>query len=67
MYGLCVDQWSEDYVLFLLETIENPLLEDEEERVPDAFLNMILAFNQHFPGVCVCVHACVRVGILTHA
>ena len=45
-------------MLFLLETIENPLLEDEEERVPDAFLNMILAFNQHFPGMCVCAHTC---------
>ena len=49
------DQWSEEYVLFLLDCIESPPEEDDEEQVPDAFLNMILSFNQHFRGVCVCV------------
>ena len=50
VYCLSVDQWSEEYVLFLLDCIENPPEEDEEEQVADAFLNMILSFNQHFKG-----------------
>ena len=37
-------------MLFLLDCIENPPEEDEEEQVADAFLNMILSFNQHFKG-----------------
>ena len=40
--------------MFLLDCIERPPEEDEEEQVPDAFLNMILSFNQHFKGVCIC-------------
>ena len=44
------DQWDEEYVLFLLDCIESPSEEDVEEQVPDAFLNMILSFNQHFTG-----------------
>ena len=46
-----LDQWSDEYVRFLLETVEDPPMEDEEEQIPDAFLNMILSFNQHFPGM----------------
>lgn len=38
-----------NYVLFLLDTIENPPPDDLEEQLPDAFLNMVLSFNQHFP------------------
>ena len=38
-----------NYVMFLLDSIENPPSEDYEDQVPDAFLNMVLAFNQHFP------------------
>ena len=49
-----IDQWDEEYVLFLLDCIESPPEEDEEEQVPDAFLNMILSFNQHFKGVYTC-------------
>ena len=37
-------------MLFLLDSIESPPEEDVEEQVPDAFLNMILSFNQHFTG-----------------
>ena len=37
-------------MLFLLDCIESPPEEDVEEQVPDAFLNMILSFNQHFTG-----------------
>ena len=50
LISMVTDQWSEEYVLFLLDTIENPPDEDEEEQIPDAFLNMILSFNQHFQG-----------------
>ena len=49
---LPADQWDEEYLLFLLDCIERPPVEDEEEQVPDAFLNMILSFNQHFKGMC---------------
>ena len=44
------DQWSEEYVLFLLDTIESPPEEDEDDQVPDGILNVILSFNQHFQG-----------------
>lgn len=37
-----------DYVLFLLDTIEQPPPSDKHEALPDAFMNIILAFNQHF-------------------
>jgi hypothetical protein len=50
---ISADQWDEEYVLFLLDCIESPPEEDEEDQVPDAFLNMILSFNQHFQGVCL--------------
>ena len=49
---MCVirtDQWDEDYVLFLMEKIEDPPGEDIEDQLPDSFVNMLLAFNQHFP------------------
>ena len=37
---------------FLLETVEEPPAEDDEEdALPDAFINMILSFNQHFQGL----------------
>lgn len=48
-HPLYVDQWDVDYVLFLLDTIEAPPPQDLEEELPDSFVNMILAFNQHFP------------------
>lgn len=37
-----------EYIKFLLDTIETPPPDDVEEQLPDAFLNMVLAFNQHF-------------------
>ena len=43
------DQWSEDFVLYLMETIEEPPDEDLEDQLPDSFVNLLLAFNQHFP------------------
>jgi hypothetical protein len=42
------DQWSEDYISFLMDTIESPPEEDTDDLLPDAFLNVLLAFNQHF-------------------
>jgi hypothetical protein len=42
------DQWSESYISFLMDTIEDPPEEDEQDQIPDAFLNIILSFNQHF-------------------
>lgn len=48
MVSMTPDQWDVDYVLFLMDTIEDPPPEDVEEQLPDAFLNMVLAFNQHF-------------------
>ena len=33
-----------------MDTIENPPAEDGDEQLPDAFLNVILSFNQHFTG-----------------
>ena len=58
--------------------MENPPEEDVEEQIADAFVNIILSFNQHFQGVCVCVCVggwvggcvgvwvcgCVRVGVM---
>ena len=33
-----------------MDTIESPPEEDEEDQIPDTFLNVILSFNQHFQG-----------------
>ena len=33
-----------------MDTIEAPPDEDTEDQIPDAFLNVILSFNQHFTG-----------------
>ncbi len=46
---MLADQWDVNYVMFLLDAIEEPPAHDHEEQLPDAFLNMVLAFNQHFP------------------
>ena len=45
------DQWTVDYVLFLMDAVEAPPPEDKEEQVADAFLNVILSYNQHFKGL----------------
>eukprot|EP00731_Ephydatia_muelleri_P002655 Em0001g2655a len=42
------DQWNQDYILFLLDTIEQPPSSDRQELLPDAFMNVVLAYNQHF-------------------
>ncbi|XP_003384974.1 PREDICTED: NCK-interacting protein with SH3 domain-like [Amphimedon queenslandica] len=42
------DQWSAEFVKFLLDNIEDPPESDVNDELPDAFLNMILSFNQHF-------------------
>ena len=44
------DQWNKDYILFLLDSIELPPPSDRQEVLPDAFMNVILSFNQHFQG-----------------
>ena len=51
-----------------MDTIESPLREDEEEQIPDAFLNVILSFNQHFTGedMTVCGYEGVGVRFLCH-
>ncbi|XP_077983692.1 NCK-interacting protein with SH3 domain-like [Glandiceps talaboti] len=41
-------QLNEAFVEFLLEQIEKPLLEDEDEQIADLFVKLILAFNLHF-------------------
>lgn len=33
-----------------MDTIESPPEEDTHDQIPDAFLNVILSFNQHFTG-----------------
>ena len=45
-------QFNEAFVHYLLDTIEEPPDNDDEDQVPDAFLAILLAFNQHFkaPG-----------------
>jgi hypothetical protein len=42
------DQWNLDYVMFILDTIEDPPDSDVEDEIPDVFLNVLLSFNQHF-------------------
>lgn len=48
--SLSPDQWNQDYILFLLDTIEQPPSSDKQDRLPDAFMNVVLAYNQHFQG-----------------
>lgn len=43
-----LDQWSAEFIKFLLDNIEDPPESDLDDELPDAFLNMILSFNQHF-------------------
>ena len=46
----CAETWNTEFVLFLLDMVENPLEEDDEERLLDCALGVVLAFNYHFPG-----------------
>lgn len=49
--GLCVDQFSLEYVTFLLDTIESSAADASMEDIADGFLNLLLSFNQHFGGM----------------
>ncbi|XP_065184608.1 NCK-interacting protein with SH3 domain-like [Sycon ciliatum] len=42
------ETWNTDFMLFLLDLVENPLEEDEEERLLDCVLGLVLGFNYHF-------------------
>ena len=44
------DQWNNEFIHFLLDTIESPPDTDTEDAIPDAFVNVLLSFNQHFEG-----------------
>ncbi|XP_033109564.1 NCK-interacting protein with SH3 domain-like [Anneissia japonica] len=43
------DQLNVEFVKYLLSSIENPPINDEDEQIPDLFVNVILAFNLQFP------------------
>ncbi|XP_071960516.1 NCK-interacting protein with SH3 domain-like [Antedon mediterranea] len=42
------DQLNVEFVNYLLNSIENPPVNDEDEQTPDLFVNVILAFNLQF-------------------
>lgn len=44
------ETWNLEFVSFLLDLVENPLEDDEDERLLDCALSVILAFNYHFLG-----------------
>jgi len=44
------DQFSVEYITFLLDTIEASASDDSQEELADSFLNLLLSFNQHFEG-----------------
>ena len=46
----CVDQFSMEYMTFLLDTIESSATDSSMEDIADGFLNLLLSFNQHFGG-----------------
>ena len=48
--SLCADQFSLEYVTFLLDTIELSATDSSMEDIADGFLNLLLSFNQHFTG-----------------
>jgi len=52
------DQFSVEYVTFLLDTIEASASDSSKEEVADSFLNLLLSFNQHFEGTIVFLAAC---------
>ena len=45
-----IDQWSTDFITEVLEMIEDPPSCDTDDQVPDALVNVVLSFNQHFTG-----------------
>ena len=47
------DQWNVDFITELLDLVEEPPEVDTEDQVPDSIVNVILSFNQHFPGTYV--------------
>ena len=50
LVSLCTDQFSLEYVTFLLDTIESSATDSSMEDIADGFLNLLLSFNQHFTG-----------------
>ncbi len=44
------DIFTVDFVNFLLDKIDSPPENDEDEQIPDLFVNLILAYNLHFRG-----------------
>lgn len=42
------DQWSTEFITEVLDMIEDPPSCDTEDQVPDALVNVVLSFNQHF-------------------
>ncbi|XP_072027426.1 NCK-interacting protein with SH3 domain-like [Amphiura filiformis] len=42
------DIFTEDFVTYLLDKIDDPPESDEDEQIPDLFVNLILAYNLHF-------------------
>ena len=45
-----IDQWSTDFITEVFEMIEDPPSGDTDDQVPDALVNVVLSFNQHFTG-----------------
>ena len=44
-------QFNEDFVEFVLNTIEDPPDSDKEDQVADSFIAVLLAYNKHFKGI----------------
>jgi len=43
-------QFNDDFVDFVLNTIEDPPDNDIDDQVSDTLIGMLLSFNQHFKG-----------------
>ena len=43
-------QFNDDFVDFVLNTIEEPPDNDIDDQVSDTLIGMLLSFNQHFKG-----------------
>lgn len=47
----CTEHLNSQFVQFLLDVIEDGLPSDTTDQLPDLFINVLLAFNLHIPGV----------------
>ena len=45
-----LNQFNDDFVEFVLNTIEDPPDTDVDDQVSDTLIGMLLSFNQHFKG-----------------